>query len=763
VLCHHCQAPIPRGAPSASFCCRGCEVVHDLLEREGLQRFYALARDARLAPVAAPAPDRSLAWLEPLLEPQAGEEVRTLDLDVQGIQCAACVWLIDQLFRRESGALSCTVNPALGRARLVFRRPFDVEQFIRRVEGFGYRTGPPLKTQAVDGLTWRLGFCAALTLNVMLFSVSFYFGLAPADGEVFHLFTALSFALSTLNVAVGGWPFFRAAARGLRAHVLHLDLPIALGIALVFVTSLVQARSGRGDLAYLDTLNAFITLMLVGRWLQRRIIEKNRAYLLDDAGLEGLVCRRVESHGPRVVPAAAIREQDALLVAPGELIAVDARLEDDQAWVSLDWLNGESAPQVEVKGARLRAGSFNAGASALHLTALSRLSATALPTLLQQAAATARPDAFYDRLARTWATRVLLIAASGFALWLPHSFTRALEVAIALLVVTCPCAIGLSIPLAYELVQARLRRAGFYARSEDVLDRLRAVKKVLFDKTGTLTLSRLELTHPPKLTEAQRDVAYNLAARSAHPVSACIARAIGGRFAPTFASTERPGVGVEHVDAQGRTWRLGRGGFTCDSELIARFELAEVLRPGAREQVQALRKQGYETWLISGDALERVHTTALKLDIAPEHALAAQTPEQKAAQVARIDHGDTLYLGDGVNDAPAFAAALCAGTVAIERPVMPSRSAFFFVGEGLQPLGQALKLARKLHRTVRRLLALSLAYNLAAVGAGLFGAITPLRAAIFMPLSSLSLLLFTLASLRERRHAPSAFKEAKAS
>jgi Cu2+-exporting ATPase len=149
-----------------------------------------------------------------------------------------------------------------------------------------------------------------------------------------------------------------------------------------------------------------------------------------------------------------------------------------------------------------------------------------------------------------------------------------------------------------------------------------------------------------------------------------------------------------------------------------------------------------------------VQAAALRLGIAPERALAAQTPQQKAELVTRIDRGDTLYLGDGVNDAPAFAAALCAGTPVIDRPVMPSRSAFFFVGQGLHPLGAALELSKQLHQTVRRVLALSLAYNVLAVGAGLLGLITPLRAAIFMPLSSLSLLLFTLTALREPRSFP---------
>jgi P-type Cu2+ transporter len=736
-------------AEFAPFCCAGCETVYGLLQREGLTRFYALAGD-KVAPATNVSKDRPLVWLEPLISAaEQGSDVCTLSLDVQGIQCAACVWLMNELFRRAKGGVRLIVNPGIGRMELTWRRgEFDVSAFVHRVEAFGYLLGPALKKPSADGLTWRLGISAALTLNVMLFSVSFYFGLKPDEPDIFRLFTGLSLVLSTATVFIGGWPFFRAAVRGLKEGVLHLDVPIALGIALVYATSLIQALQLRGDLAYLDTLNTFITLMLLGRWMQRRIVERNKSYLLEDAGLDGLVCRRIEGAAVRVVSASAVREGDALLVAPGELVPVDATLSGESGQVSLDWISGESAPQPLKKGARVPAGSFNAADAPLELLASGRVDASALPSLLRSSGGGRSPDAFWNKLARGWATRVLLISGLGFVVWLPFGFQQAVDVAVALLVVTCPCAIGLSIPLAYELVQARLRRQGFYARSEDLLDRLRNVKKVLFDKTGTLTLSRLELAQVPELTDAQRHIAFNLASRSAHPASQSIAKALHGRYDPSLVTREVPGQGVECGP-----WRLGRGGLTYEGQTVATFPMREQLRPGAAEQVSALRAQGYSLWLVSGDTKARVAELALRLGLDKEHVLAAQTPADKAALVHDVDEKDTLFLGDGVNDAPAFAQALCAGTPAIDRPVMPSRSSFFFVGEGLSALSDALALSKKLHRVVRSILYVSIAYNVFAVGAGLLGLITPLRAALFMPLSSLSLLAFTLWSLREKRDA----------
>jgi Cu2+-exporting ATPase len=762
--CLHCHSPMAANAEFAPFCCAGCQTVYTLISEEGLTRFYALAGD-KVAPATRVEKDRPLAWLEPLLESaqQQRGDVCSLSLDVQGIQCAACVWLMNELFRRSEGGVRLVVNPGIGRMELAWRRgAFDVPAFVHRVESFGYLLGPALKKQAADGLTWRLGICAALTLNVMLFSVSFYFGLAPDEPELFHLFTTLSLVLSTASVLLGGWPFFRAAWRGVREGVLHLDVPIALGIALVYATSLLQSFHARGDLAYFDTLNTFITLMLFGRWMQRRIVERNKSYLLDDAGLEGLVCRRIEAGAVRVVPAGAVREGDALLIAPGELVPVDATLSGERGGqISLDWISGESAPQPLTRGARVPAGSFNAGANPLQLTALGKMDGSALPSLLRTRQSTRVADAFWNKLARGWATRVLIIAGVGFVLWLPFGLSKALDVAVALLVVTCPCAIGLSIPLAYELVQARLRRRGFYARDEDLLDRLRRVRKVLFDKTGTLTLSRLELALMPALTEAQRHIAFNLASRSAHPASVCLAGALRGHWDDALVTREVPGVGIESGP-----WLLGRGdGATTlyfDGHATARFPMREKLRPGALEQMKTLKDEGYALWLVSGDSKARVAGLALRLGLGSDRVLAAQSPEDKARLVAGVDEGDTLFLGDGVNDAPAFAKALCAGTPAIDRPVMPSRSSFFFVGEGLSALSEALSLSRRLHQVVRSILFVSIAYNVVAVTAGLGGFITPLRAAVFMPLSSLSLLLFTLWALREKRAPAPALMEVPA-
>jgi Cu2+-exporting ATPase len=292
---------------------------------------------------------------------------------------------------------------------------------------------------------------------------------------------------------------------------------------------------------------------------------------------------------------------------------------------------------------------------------------------------------------------------------------------------------------------------------------------VLFDKTGTLTLGRLELLDRNvigSLSEEARDAAYDMSARSSHPVSRCLAQALArtdARFTSTSMVRELPGKGLE-LERDGAVWRLGAPGWATETRtkepgrtvlsrngvLVASFALRESIRPDARREAATLERMGHEVWIVSGDSQARVNAMAEGLGIRPERALGDRRPEQKADDVARIGVDDTLYLGDGVNDSLAFERALCAGTPAIDRPVMPGKADFFLLGEGLSCIRESLELARSLRRAVTRGLAFSAFYNLLAITACLSGHMTPLRAAIAMPMSSITAILLALWNLRER-------------
>lgn len=772
--CLHCGTPIAGDA--GPYCCTGCEAVHGLLRAQGLTRYYDLRGESGTPVAAPPSSGHDLKWLEAIeARVAAAEGACRVELDVQGLHCAACVWLLGELFRRHPGALRDLVNPGVGRVELTVTRAFPLRAYVRDVESFGYAFGPPLKSEAPASraLVTRLGVCAALTVNAMIFSLPLYLGLRA--GPIHSLFAWLSFLLALASVAAGGSVFLRSAWQSVRRRVVHLDLPIALGIVLTFAGStwaFAVGRDGRG--AYFDTLSTFITLMLAGRWLQERVLERNRRYLLASDGVEGMLTRRVRDGDVALVRCSDLSAGDVLLIAPGDVVPVDGDLLDDEASCSLDWISGESVPRAFARGETVPAGSFNVGQRAVRVRSSTDFAASPLVGLLRSPAPradAARATPWWRRLAAAWVAGVLSLAALGFVGWtvVTGDPRRAMEVATAVLIVTCPCAFGIATPMAYELVQAGLRRAGLFVRSPSFLDRATAVRRVVFDKTGTLTTGALRLANPGALgalAPENRAALYNLAVRSTHPKSLAVRAALsdaGLRFDEALDVREQPGRGVEAV-VNGRLYRLGEPawalgglpGADCDVALsvegsaLALLRTAEVLRPDARAEVAQLVAEGREVWILSGDAPERVAAMAQVLGVPAERAVGGLTPEAKALWLEAHDLRDTLMVGDGINDALAVERAFCSGTPAIDRPFMPARTDFYVVSAGLRPVGLALRAAHALAEVHRRNLGIALAYNAVTVGLALAGRMSPLLCAVVMPASSLSILLATVASLSPR-------------
>jgi Cu2+-exporting ATPase len=812
-VCRHCATPlatitttaVERALLEKGFCCTGCEAVFGLLHAAKLDRYYDLGGGVGF-PIAGQKAARDHKWLEPFEAElaAAGNGAARIELDVQGMHCSACVWLIDELFAREQRAarsaatagddaakasgseagaqrtgpsgLSCTVNPSLGRLQILARKDFPLRRFVETIERFGYVMGPPRRAaQTSSSLVARMGICIAIAMNSMILAVSIYAGLEePALLALFH---KLNFTFSIASVAVGGTVFFKSAWQAIRRGILHLDIPIAVGIVLAFAGSAHSFFYRASEAAYFDTLNVFIALMLVGRWLQERVLERNRRFLLENDGTDGLLTRRLESGEARLVPCREVEAGDRLLVSPGDLVPVDAALEDASATCSLDWINGESRPMEFSRGDRIPAGAFSAGSRAIVVRAATNFSASTLVELLRMPVAregeASRSTAFWQRFVRIYVVTVLLLAALAIPLWMAKTgdVKRALDVATAVLIVTCPCALGIATPLGYDIVQSRLRRAGLFVRAPGFLDRAVAVKRVVFDKTGTLTTGTLRLADRTPLVElAPRDrgILYDLAARSTHPKSVALAEelaALGHTVDDAVLVDEYAGLGLE-ARALGATYRLGRAAWACagavqgggdletdevvfakDGVKLATFRLEEELRPGAADEIAQLRNDGYEVRILSGDAEARVTALAKSVGLPPESAVFGQTPQGKEAWLAAHDHGDTLMVGDGINDALVVERAHCSGTPAIDRPFMAARSDFYFITPGLSPVRMALRASRALRRLVHRNIAVAVFYNLTTVALAYAGLMSPLLCAVVMPVTSLTIVLATVFSL----------------
>ncbi|MDA0373324.1 MAG: HAD family hydrolase [Planctomycetota bacterium] len=777
--CRHCGLPVPFEQPYGPFCCAGCRTVHGILSAEGLDRFYTLGGGVGQPVGAVPrqATGDARDWL-PALEQSGrlGEDLTRVTCDVQGIHCAACVWLLQEVWRRTPGAMRVDLNPALGRAELVYDpREGSLARFADSVESLGYRLDPVGKTEdrTERGLLVRLGICSALSMNAMMFAFSEHFGMSAADAESYSLFRWLSFGLSTGAVALGGPVFFRGAVAGVRQRVLHLDLPISIGIVLAYAGSTLAVLTGTGA-AYFDTVTIFVTLMLLGRYLQARAVRRNRDYLLAHDGAEHIRTRRVRGDVLERVLVRDLRPGDELLLAPGDLLPVDAVVTDlDGAILSLDWVLGESRPRAFGPGDEVPAGAFLAGNRATRVRAvrdaeesgLLRLLAT--PQLRSGNGEELRGrDRFWVLVNRTYTGLVLALAAVAGIVWAFVDPSRALSVTTAVLVVTCPCALGIATPLAFDLAVAGLRRFGIFVRNPNLLEKARHVRKLVFDKTGTLTWGGVRVRPiRPMPTGVARDVLFTLASSSNHPVSAAVAAWLeengDTRLLRDLDADEHVGEGVLATFC-GHEWRFGRSGFagpanasaetavnlSRDGEVLATFAVTEDYRSGAGDEVRALREAGYEAWLVSGDRSDRVRAAAADLGFAPDAVRGESRPEDKARLVAEMDDGDTLMVGDGLNDAPAFEAAFCAGTPALDRPVLPARADFFYTGNGTGAVSRVLATSRRFHRAVRVNLTLAAIYNVVAVGLAMAGVMTPLLCAVLMPISSLVLIGHTMAALR---------------
>jgi Cu2+-exporting ATPase len=694
-----------------------------------------------------------------------------LDLDIQGVHCAACVWLIEELFKRQKAGIQLRINPTLGKVELSWDTTRgDLKEFLAEVEKFGYRLGPSRKggPRHSRALLMRMAISIAMAMNVMMFSLSFYFGLA--DGALYMFFGWLSLGMATVSLLAGGGIFLKGAAAGLRRGVLHLDVPISLGMILAYAGSTYGFLTGGPDHAYFDSLTIFIALMLVGRWAQENILERNRNSLLESSGAENITVKRVNGAQLEAVAASEIVQGDELWIAPGDLLPVEGILMRRATEVSLDWITGESEQIAFQPGEKIAAGAFNASHHGFTVTAVEKFEDSRLQDLLRSTTVSDedfRPQ-WWHTISTWYVSGVLGAALLGFALWAGRDLTMALKVTIAILVVTCPCALGLATPLAEELIHFALRRRGVFVRKQSFLEKALTVQKILLDKTGTLTMGQLVLDEVSTealtaLDKKQMAILSHMTSRSNHPVSSCLAEALKSAASveiPDFGVqgeelTEIPGSGLE-LELPSGVWRLGRAAFalgsaaeekvtvfSVDLRPVASFHLHEEFKADAAGEVARLRERGYEIHLLSGDSQAKVDLAARALNVPTDRAIGDLTPEAKAAKVRELDRRDTLMVGDGLNDSPSFEVAFCAATPAVDRPVLPGKADFFFLGDGIAAIGRSLTAARRLRRVVRDNLIIAVLYNLLAVGLCLAGLVTPVVAAILMPTSSIFVVSLT--------------------
>ncbi len=789
--CIHCGTPFSFSDIKEKFCCRGCEFVYDLIHYEGLDRFYDLRGKATGRPVRSlPFECRDLAWLDEMtakieMNVEPGDPVEG-DFSLEGLSCVGCVWLVEHIFQRQAGALEASAHPATGLLHLRWSAGVThLRAFAEELASFGYALtarGKGKGSGESRQLGARLGLCGAFAMNGMVFTLPGYVGM-PADFAFAGIFQLVTFVSATLAMLVGGSYFIKRAWHAARAGMPHIDLPIALGLILAFIGSIIGWAFRIEGLLYFDFVGVFVFLMLGGRFLQVSAMEKNRNRLQRRRPVPASV-----TSPDRAEPVALDEIEPGLRfeLLPGQSLPVAATLDRAAADFSLEWINGEADPQTFLPGRPLPAGAIHLGREAVVLTA----SETWGNSLLARLTGTERPAVRVpglEKLLRGYLWAVLAIGLAGFAVWFSVAgLPNALQVMISVFVVSCPCALGVALPFADELAGTRMERAGVFIRESLLWSRLRTVRTIIFDKTGTLTLERPVLDNPESLIGlppvARRSLAQ-LTHGSLHPVSRSLLEGLGrdGQQAIRDEALpliqDVPGAG-RFFERDGQTWSLGRAGWTpgtpppdvpgsspndaelrCDRQTIAGFRFRESLRPDAIAALRNLRERKFRLVILSGDRPEKVAAAAQLLGIDPADAHASLQPDDKERLVLQLDSHDTLFLGDGANDSLAFNSAWATGTPVVDRSLLEAKADFYFLGHGLRFLPLMLSLAATRRRVVGIAFSFAILYNSTAIAAALLGHMNPLVAAIIMPLSSACSLGIVALGLREpgsaRTHVPS--------
>lgn len=698
---------------------------------------------------------------------QAPTEAR-LALSLPGIHCQACISAVERTLNANPGIHSARVNLTLKRALIEADPEIRAAELIPVLESIGYEAheldlaalAATQSDKAGRDLLMRLAVAGFASMNVMLLSVSVWSGASDATRDMFHWISA---AITFPAIIFSAQPFFANAWSALRVRRLNMDVPIVLALVLALVTSLWETFLS-GEHAYFDAALTLTFFLLAGRYLDYRTRAVARSAAEELAALEVPRAIRLLDGDEYEVPVADLAIGDLILVRPGGRMPVDGEIVAGQSELDRSLLTGETLPVFAAPGLAVSAGEVNlTGPLTIRATAVGEDTSLHRMTDLVAIAESGRSryTSLADSAAKLYAPGVHILSALAFAGWYLYTFDirTALNIAAAVLIITCPCALGLAVPAVTTAASGRLFKKGMLIKHATALERLAEVDTVVFDKTGTLTAGTPEVTNLGDHARADLEIALALAEGSSHPLSVALARAAraaGIKPAAVQDITEVPGYGAEGL-YRGARVRLGRAAWVgaeqgsqtaawldTGAEAAKPFLFTDALRPGAAEAVQALKEAGKDVLLISGDTTGAVEDLARRLGITKW--VAEALPADKSARVQILsDQGKkVLMVGDGLNDTAALAAAHVSVSPASALDAARVASDIVLLGQDLEPIAEACGVAQKATRRIRENFRIATLYNVIAVPLAVAGLATPLIAALAMSTSSITVSLNAL-------------------
>lgn len=754
------------------FCCQGCLTVYNVINLKGLSEYYDIKKNVALFKKRAPVELRSnhYSYLDDadFLNEYAHKNFQgemTMEFYLEGIHCAACLWIIEKLPTFVNGVSSSKLNMGRSVATVSIAKDGKFSDVARELDNIGYRPHPlkvnqstkDLKLKEERSMLLKIGIAGAAAGNIMLYAVSLYAGAGPEYEEIFNALTVL-FALPVLTYCA--YPFYRTSYLAIKNKNLSIDIPIAMSLIMGGIMGIYNLVNHVPE-NYFDSLTALVFLLLLSRYFLKTIQEKGLSTTDLHFFYQGESVLKVDANDfqkTQEIHPKFIKEQDYLKILPNQIVPADAEVVAGESYLNNSLLTGESGLQKVKIHDQVFSGTMNVSGE-LVVKVLKASGETRLGKILKNVEngwGQKAPIIDITNLISKYFVAAVFTLSFVLYFWTlrHHGQKEALELALTLLIVTCPCALAIATPLTFIRTLSKSAQKGIIIKDDAVIEKLSKAKNIFIDKTGTITQNQLQvielnLYHATKVP--LYDVIYNLEKNSLHPVALCLKEFIKSSMPAALEvqdAKEMSGVGVSgHIE--GHFYEIKNYGIYEDSKLIADFRIQDALRSDAKSSLEALRKNGLKIQILSGDKKEFVSEIATELGLGGQEFQAELSPEKKS-QIIKSSK-NSIMVGDGANDAIALASA-DTGIAVFGAMDISLRAADVYMNyPGLSTVSELMTISKETMKVIYRNLVLSLCYNSISVLLAFTGYISPLTAAIIMPLSSLTVLISTIIGTKTLR------------
>lgn len=779
-LCTHCDEAVilpvyqdedqSRALP---FCCEGCLTVFSVIHQKGLGAYYELKKDSQLFKKRAPVELKNQEYKfldDPDFQKdytyQTSPGEKTMEFYLEGIHCLACLWLIEKLHEFVPSLLSSKLDLERSIVTVVMSEEGNFSLAASELNKLGYRPHALKRDQdTVDfqkreehSTLKRIGVAGAAAGNIMIYAVSLYGGASEEIGKFFNLMTVL---LAVPVLTYSAWPFYTSAWNSMKRKTLSIDIPISIALILGAIMGVVNLYLGV-DENYFDSLTTLIFLLLLSRYFLRKVQEKGLSaqdlhYFYQSEGV--LRQSATDANCFEEVHQSLIQVGDILKVRSQDFIAADGEVIEGSSLLNNSLMTGESLP-VKVKvGDKVFSGTQNLEADLLVRVEKAQED-TRLGKILKNVengwSNRSRMVDISTTVSKYFTATIFLLAIILFAVQAPLiGMEEALIRALTLLIVTCPCALALSVPLTFNRSLAMASERGIIIKNDEVLEKLALTRDIFFDKTGTLTFGRLRVENFKELAQGKQkieDVILSLEHYSRHPVARALLDFVMTK-SPSKVQVQElmeiPGKGVTGK-IEGHLYRIDKNGIHEDDRLLATFTVRDSLRPDSKEILKNLSLDGHRLKILSGDNQKVVSELVKEAGLSEESALSGMSPEEKCDLVRKTPH--SVMVGDGANDAMALEAAFVGVAVCGAMDISLRAADVYLTSPGLKGVEKLLGISTETMKVIKRNLALSLLYNLVSVVLVFMGIINPLVAAIIMPISSVTVLVSCIVGTKKLRH-----------